>query len=87
MAIVETTDNGDLLLPAQLIGDTAPHTAFELRIAGKTLILNPLDSERPFWQRATPEERAEAFRKWANEPRPPAPAIPDEALRRENMYD
>ena len=27
----------------------------------------------PFWQRATPEERADAFRKWANEPRPQRP--------------
>jgi hypothetical protein len=60
---------------------------YELQVAGRTVILHHVEGERPFWQRATPAERAEAFRKWASEPRPPAPPIPDESLRRENMYD
>lgn len=43
-------------------------------------------AELPFWQRATPAERAAAFRRWA-ETCPPVPPLPDEAFRRENWYD
>lgn len=40
----------------------------------------------PFWQTATPQERAAAARQWAALERPAAPPIPDEALHREQMY-
>jgi hypothetical protein len=86
MTIVETSDNGDLHVPAEFIGDVKPHTAFELQVAGDTLILRPVPERQPFWQRATPAERAEAFREWASTC-PPVPRLPDEAFRRENWYE
>lgn len=35
----------------------------------------------------TPEEKAKRFLEWANQPRPETPILPDEAFRRESMYD
>jgi hypothetical protein len=41
--------------------------------------------EKPFWATATPQERAEDFERWAKTHRHGV-GLPDEALRRENMY-
>jgi hypothetical protein len=87
MATLETNDDGALFLPPELIGGPKPHSKFELEVLGSTLVLRPADKEQPFWQRATPQERAEAFQRWTNTERPPAPDLPDESLRRENLYD
>jgi hypothetical protein len=35
----------------------------------------------------TPEEVVASILEWANEPRPPAPSLSNEALRRENLYE
>ena len=87
MAVLETNDDGALYLPPELIGGASPHTKFELEVSGDILLLRPADRDRPFWRRATPQQRAEAFRRWAEAPRPPAPDLTDESLRRENLYD
>jgi hypothetical protein len=87
MATLETNDEGALYLPPELIGGARPHAKFELEILGDALLLRPADKDQPFWRRATGPERAEAFKRWASAPRPPAPELPDEALRRENLYD
>lgn len=87
MATLETNDDGALYLPPELIGGVRPHAKFELEVVGDLLLLRPLGKEEPFWRRATPQQRAEAFRRWADSPSPPAPDLPDEALRRENLYD
>ena len=42
---------------------------------------------RPFYETASPEEWVRAFREWAAGHKGTGSAIPDEALRRENMYD
>jgi hypothetical protein len=84
---LEANDDGGLNLPAELIGAVKPHAKFELEKLGDTIILRPADKGRPFWQRATPQQRAEMFRKWAEMPRPPVPDISLESLRRENLYD
>ena len=42
----------------------------------------------PSYETRTPEERAQAFLEWAHSPvNVTAPPVPDEALRRENMYE
>jgi len=87
VAILETSDDGGLRLPPELIGGVRPHAKFELKVLGDILLLRPADSDRPFWRQATPRQRAEAFQRWAEAPRPPAPDLTDEALRRENLYD
>jgi len=87
VATVETNDDGGLHLPPELIGGVRPHAKFELEVLGDVLVLRPADKGRPFWQQATSQQRAEAFRHWVESPRPPAPDLPDESLRREHLYD
>jgi hypothetical protein len=54
-----------------------------------TLILRPETKAQPFWATATPEEWVEHFHQWLENmrARESGPPLPDEALRRENMYD
>ena len=87
MATVETSDDGALHLPPELIGGIRPHVKFDLEVLGDVLVLRPADKGRPFWQQATSQQRVEAFRHWVESPRPPAPDLTDESLRRENLYD
>jgi hypothetical protein len=87
VTMLETNDDGGLRLPPELIGGVRPHAKFELEVLGDMLLLRPADRERPFWRQATSQQRTEAFRRWAEAPRPPAPDLTDESLRRENLYD
>jgi hypothetical protein len=50
------------------------------------IILSPIPSKQPFWATATPEERAERWHQWVQSHKD-GPNLPDEALRRENLYD
>jgi hypothetical protein len=84
---LETSDDGTLHLPPELIGGVRPHAKFELEVMGDTLLLRPADRASPFWRHATAQQRAEAFQHWAKASRPAAPDLPDESLRRENLYD
>ncbi len=47
--------------------------------------LDKLEDEEPRQEQLTIEQRIEQFNKWARTPRD-LPDIPDEALRRENIY-
>jgi len=85
--IIETNEEGAIHLSAELLGERKPHTRYVVEVEGDTLTLRPESSARPFWATATPQERAEVFRRWANTKRPPAPPLPAEALRRENIYE
>ena len=84
--IVEIDERGVIQLPGDLLATVKPHTRFILEIRGKTLLLRPVE-EQPFWSAASPAERAEAVRRWADLDRPPAPILADEAVSREQMYD
>ena len=42
--------------------------------------------ERPFYETATPEERAKAFREWAESHPRHQPYLSDEAISRESIY-
>lgn len=83
--IVEVDARGAIQLPRDLLAAVKPHTRFVLEVQGETIVLRPV-TELPFWQTATPQERAEAARQWAALERPAAPPIPDEALHREQIY-
>ena len=43
--------------------------------------------KRPFYETATPEERARAFREWAESHDRNTPLLSDYAVSRESMYD
>ncbi len=84
--IIEVNEKGELVLPREMLGATMPHTRFEVETEGNTLKLVPLKAEL----KRTEEEAArwvQAFLDWAGQPRPVVPILPDEAMRRESIYD
>jgi len=51
-------------------------------------VIRPMtEEELQAYAALTPEEKAKRFLEWANQPRPETPILPDEAFRRESMYD
>ena len=42
--------------------------------------------EKSFYETASPEERARAVEEWANQHRPSAPPLSDEAIDRDSIY-
>lgn len=56
----------------------------------RVVVTMTLDSEaeHPFWEAASAQQRGMAWSEWVETySSSAAPALPDEALRRENMYD
>jgi hypothetical protein len=85
-SIVEVSESGTLQLPAEILQAIRPNTRFVVEVESDRLILSPVPPEQPFWATATPEERAERFHQWI-QCHKDSPNLPDEALRRENIYD
>jgi hypothetical protein len=75
-----------LQLPAEILQAIQANTRFVIEVESDRLILSPVPPEQPFWATATPEERAERFHQWVQSHKD-GPNLPDEALRRENIYD
>ena len=83
--ILETNARGELEIPAGVLG-AGPHARFRLEQEGRNLRLVP--EAHPLWETLSPDDRARTFRDWvARLPKRKGPAIPAEALRRENLYD
>jgi hypothetical protein len=85
--MLEVGDDGALHVPGELLAGAQPHAQFELDVLGEVMLLRPAGAARPFWQQATPAERAEAFERWAATSPPDTPDLPAESLRREGLYD
>jgi len=85
-SIVEVSESGTLQLPAEILQAIGPNARFVVEVESDRLILSPVPPEQPFWATATPEERAERFHQWVQSHKN-GPNLPDEALRRENIYD
>ncbi len=85
-SIVEVSESGTLQLPAETLQAIGPNTRFVVEVESDRLILSPVPPEQPFWATATPEEGAERFHQWVQSHKD-GPNLPDEALRRENIYD
>jgi hypothetical protein len=84
--ILETNAGGELQIPSGILG-AGPHARFRLEHEGQALRLIPEASYR-LWENTRSGERVRAFREWvARLPKRGGPAIPAEALRRENLYD
>lgn len=84
--IIEVNEDGGLYLPATMVEQTKPHKRFFVEVSNGTLVLRPAVEAQPFWATATPEEWVQNFREWVAS-HTDGPGLPDEALRRENMYD
>jgi hypothetical protein len=87
MPVLEVGDDGVLHVPGEFLAGAQPHAQFELDVLGEVMLLRPAGAVRPFWQQATPAERAEAFQQWAVTSPPDTPDLPTESLRREGLYD
>ncbi len=83
---IEADANGILVLSPEMTGITKPHAHFIIERKNGQLTLTPKEESRPFWETATPAERAADLRQWALSHKN-GPNLPDEALRRENMYE
>ena len=87
---IEADANGTLVLSSEMTGIAKPHARFIIERGNGQVTLTPKEEAKPFWATATPEERVADFRQWVANLRkqePSQPPLPDEALRRENMYD
>lgn len=85
--IVEISETGTLQIPEEILRAIQPNTRFRVEVGDENrLILSPVSSEQPFWATATPQERAERWHQWVQSHQD-GPNLPDEALRRENIYD
>lgn len=93
-SIVEVSKSGTLQLPTEILQAIEPNTRFVVEVESipdsatkkYRLILSPVPSEQPFWATATPEERAERLMHWVQSHQDGV-NLPDEALRRENIYE
>jgi hypothetical protein len=70
---------------AQIIQTLTPE---EQSLLEEKMHQTSLNEERPFYKTATPEERAKAFREWAESHRSDedSPILSDEAISRESIY-
>lgn len=84
-SIVEVSELGTLQLPTEILQAIQPNTRFLVEVESDRLILSPVPPQ-PFWATATPEERAERLMQWVQSHQNGS-NLPDEALRRENIYD
>src|SRR3954469_3423538 len=95
--LVKIDEDGTVHLPREVLGDTPLPARYILVARGDLLTLRKYDetydremiyADYPDWLDPTPAQRAAAWRALvADLPQREGPPIPDEALRRENMYD
>lgn len=84
--IIEISETGTLQIPEEILRAIQPNIRFQVELGDENrLILSPVSSEQPFWAIATPQERAERWHQWVQSHQD-GPNLPDEALRRENIY-
>jgi hypothetical protein len=84
-AILETNAKGELEVPAEVLR-AGSHARFRVEQEGEVVRLVPEALHVP--ETRSPVERVSAFHEWVSRlPKRKGPAIPDGALRRENLYD
>ncbi|HIK09590.1 MAG TPA: hypothetical protein IGS52_04870 [Oscillatoriaceae cyanobacterium M33_DOE_052] len=73
---------------AQVIESLSPEerSLLESKLKAHQEQTSAAGKERPFYETATPEERAKAFREWAESHPRHQPYLSDEAISRESIY-
>ncbi len=84
--VIELNENDEWVIPKGLAGDTKEPAEYRVRMAGNILTLLSVDEE-PKRTKEEAEAWVRSFREWVKNIGPRGPHIPDEALRRENLYD
>jgi len=87
-AIIHIAPNGTIQLPPEILAHLQLNTPYAVRTENSKVVMEPAPVERHSNNHLSPEQRAKRFRQWVDSmPKREGPPIPDEALRRENMYD
>ena len=56
--VIETDEEGRLVVPAELLGDAKPHTRYTVEATGQRLIVEP---------EQTPQQRQQVYEQWKRE--------------------
>ncbi|HEY0548899.1 MAG TPA: hypothetical protein VGF13_04800 [Verrucomicrobiae bacterium] len=86
-AIIRIDPNGTIQLPREILAHVKPNTPYAIHAENARLVLEPAtEQDQPFWKTATPQQRAERFRQWANSHKS-GPGLPNSAFGRDSIYD
>ena len=85
-AHLKTDDKGTLQVPAVLLPNPTPNTEYSVSRAGQSIIIEPAATVSDFWQKFTPQQRAEAFAAWVRT-HEGGPGLSDWAVSRDSIYD
>jgi len=84
----EETNREEIEAIIQALTRITSRTPEQIKPYLETMLERLVESkERPFYETATPEERACAFREWADSHDLNTPLLSDYAVSRESMYD
>ncbi len=84
----EETNREEIEAIIQALTRITSRTPEQIKPYLETMLERLVESkERPFYETATPEERARAFREWASSHDLNTPLLSDYAVSRESMYD
>jgi hypothetical protein len=83
---VEVSEDGSLELPPSVLDNAPPRTRYSVSVRGKAIVLDRVDAPAPFWATAETQERVVDLERWVAS-HADGPGLPDEALRREHIYD
>lgn len=84
--VVEVNDEGSLYLSPDVLEHAPPRTRYVVNVRGDAIVLKQVNGPAPFWATALPQERADDLVRWASS-HADGPGLPDDALRREHLYD
>jgi hypothetical protein len=84
---IEPNDRNELVIPLDRVKKLKRSARYKVDASGDVITVTPARVRRSARSRREAEEWVKSFLEWANEPKPPVPHLPDEAFRRENLYD
>ena len=84
--VVEKNKNGELVLPKEAFEPNDPNSRYAVQSTDGIITVTPVREEVPPSDEEV-EEWIRRFDEWMASIEPRGPHIPDEALRRENLYD
>lgn len=86
--IIEADANGVIVLSPETNASIKPHARYALEEENGDLKLKRKlnEEEKPFWMTASTEEWVASFKQWV-ESHTDGPNLPNEAFRRESIYE
>jgi|FLYL01.1.fsa_nt_gi hypothetical protein len=86
--VLKTDEKGELHIPRDLLGNTAPGTQLRLRIEAEDVTKEPRPRWGPRWAKMTREERLKDFQELLQRfSDAKSPGLPLEAISRDTIYD